>query len=300
MKYQKITLGIIALFFISPFFMPRFARAATQIYFSAPSGTPVGSVFPVKILVDADRIANAYAATIAWSGPIQFVNANDANSLITIWQKNPAVGEDALRGEGHLQIHFEGGALEPFGGASGQLLILNFKAMASGTARFSVIDASVYLADGRGTKITPDKKDATVAIAAAMASSTRTGSNTTSGVDAAQPEIKFLGIVNDPTANGQKLLSFLVGDAGSGVKASYVRYKTWLPWSTWQEVSNPAPLPGNAWAVGLRVEDNAGNMAELAVYDWPALWILMGEIAFAAFIIIAAGFVIRRRKKPHS
>lgn len=85
MKNTKQIMFVVSGLFLA---VPALASAATQIYFQAPS-VPVsaGTVFPVRILLDADQIANAYAVTVAWSGPVQFVNSNNANSIITILAK---------------------------------------------------------------------------------------------------------------------------------------------------------------------------------------------------------------------
>lgn len=292
-----IPLGIFT-FLLSPFL----AFAATQIYFDVPSA-PVspGSTFSVKVLLDADRVANAYSATLHFGGPVAFLRTNNAGSIITLWQKNPITSETA--------VHFEGGSLEPFAGTGGLLLTLDFKATATGTAAFAFSDASLYLADGQGTKVIPSEKKAAVFIAenpGALATSTASSMAAVpaEAADSAPPEIQFLDLVNDPSGGGstsltsgnQKLLSFLVSDAGSGVKDSRVRYRTAAFWSDWQSANNPAVLPGNAWEVDFRVEDNAGNTAERILYDWPALWILVAEAMVVLVALGIAGWWAMKRK----
>jgi hypothetical protein len=296
-KYAKLLILSVALFCVAGK-----ALAATQIYLAVPS-VPIApsSTFSVKILVDADRLANAYSATLHFGGPVELLRTNNANSIIVLWQKNPTVADGAM--------HFEGGSLEPFAGIGGQLLSLDFKATATGTAVFSFSDASIYLADGQGTKIMPDEKKAVVSIAENLVepatSSAPSETTLTGATDVVVPEIQFLAIVNDPssggstwlTASNQKLLSFLVSDASSGVKDSFVRYRTAAFWSDWRLAANPAPLPGNAWEISLRVEDNAGNVVERTLYDWPAFGILAAEATVVVLAFGTAGWWVAKRRK---
>jgi len=274
------------------------AFAATEVYFNAPPSAAVGSVFSVQVLLDADRVANAYSATVDFSGPAKLLRTNNADSIITIWHDNPAISDGTVR--------FGGGSIEPFAGAGGNLLKLDFKALATGTAVFSVSNAKIYLADGQGTEITPAGKDASVIIggaasgsksSAAAAPSAETAAET---ADAVPPEIKFLDFTTDPSGSGQKLLSFWVSDSGSGVADASMRYRTAIFWSGWQSVTNPAPLPGNAWEADFQVRDNAGNSAERVLYDWPALWFLIGEAVLVILVLAAAGAVLRRLKSSRT
>lgn len=272
--------------------MPSLAFAAAQVSFVLPA-VPVttGMSFPVKVLLDTDRVVNAYSVTLRASGPIQIVGTSNAGSLITVWHQDPTVNGN--------QVHFEGGSLAPFAGTGGQLLTINVKAVASGTAAFSADGANVYLADGRGTRLEADNKTATLIIKDQIQEG---GNPQVEGIsinDDAAPEIKFLNIVHDPLLTEKKLLSFLVSDNGSGVKTSSIRYRTGIAFSAWEPTANPATIPNSAWEIQFKTEDNAGNSVEQTVYDWQPLWIIGLEIMGAFIVIIGAVVVLiafRRRK----
>src|SRR5258708_2677723 len=84
------------------------ASAATRMYFDAPASVRPGETFSVAVLLDADRVSNAYSATVDFSGPIQLLRTSNANSIINVWQSNPTASGAAIR--------FEGGSIEPFAG----------------------------------------------------------------------------------------------------------------------------------------------------------------------------------------
>jgi hypothetical protein len=283
---------------------PALALAATTLYFSAPtSSIPVGSSFSVKVLVDTDQPLNAYAIQVglAGNGDVQFLYANNANSIITVWQNTPALSASG-------GISWNGGSLTPFDGTGGELMTLNFTAVATGTATFSFNNSYVYLANGKGTKIVPQTEGASVAISPALegsAASGNGGANLPTGTtpemanlgDTTPPAISYLSLVADPFNAAQKLLAFSVSDTGSGVKEADLRYRSGFFWSGWQVIQNPAPLANAVWEADFRAVDNAGNIAERTLYDWTAFTrFLLAAIIVIVFVIGLVLLFWRRRK----
>ncbi|MGC9968941.1 MAG: cohesin domain-containing protein [Minisyncoccia bacterium] len=252
---------------------PVCAIAATTVRTEAPTGTiTVGSVFPVRVLLNTDEPLNAYSITLNFQGPLNFLNANNANSIIRVWQSNPKMlpGND---------VTIAGGSIAPFKG-SGELLTLNFRAIAAGTARFTFPDARVYLADGKGTAVVPVSRPAQFSVLPGAP-------KTANGAPPGTGGIEFLTLIVDPLNASQKLLGFSVVDSGLGTKSVEMRYRTGIFWTPWGFIQNPAPVPRNAWQIDFRVVDNNGNVTEQFIYDWGVL-----EVPGIVFGLIIVGILV--------
>lgn len=273
------------------------AHAATTVSFGVPAGTvTVGTQFPVTVLLSADQPTNAYSAELGVTGPATLQGTSNAGSIITIWQNNPVPNGNT--------ISFEGGSLSAFQGNAGKLLTLNIVATAPGIIKFAFSGAAVYLANGKGTKLTPGQDPAAVTVVAPSPSAPSQPTSTIvappAESDSVAPEIQFLSIIPDPLNSSHKLLSFLVSDGGSGVAHAAVRYRTSIFWSEWQTVVNPASLPNTAWEVDFLVTDNAGNTAEQVVYDPRSLFVLVAGVCGAAVLVLVCIFLIGRRRRSPS
>lgn len=281
------------------------ATAPAALYFTVPaSPVPSGGTFSVAVMVDASQPLNAYAVLVGYagSGRVTFLGANNAHSIISVWQNLPAAAPAAGAAAG--VISFGGGSLTPFEGKGGELMTLNFAADTTGTVTFSFGLSYVYLANGKGTKVVPQTAQAAVIISAPLEGGVTgivgappTAAGLGNASDTTPPEIAYLAIVADPSVAGQKLLAFRVTDAGSGVRETDMRTRTWGSWSAWQPVQNPAPLAAGVWEVDFRVVDNAGNVSERALYDRAALaWSLAFPAAALVAVIMIAWWFARRRR----
>ncbi len=245
--------------------------ASPFLYFSSPTGDIApGSEFPVRVLIDSDEPLNAYSVSFSYPvDELQVVGFNKSRSIIDVWQ-----GQPTAKGG---RVEFRGGSLSSFRGEGGELLTVSFKALKEGMAELNFTNPAFYLADGKGTKVTPTIKEGAAPLTQAPSS----------GADKTSPEIRFLSLVQDPFNLKQKLLSFDVRDTNSGVKETATRHRSYFSWSDWEPVQNPGgPVPASAWTVDFRATDNAGNVLERRLYDWPALVRSIAEILFA--IIVAA------------
>jgi len=294
-KNNYLVLAISFVVFL--FGLPAFASAATVLHFETPNASIVaGNVFTIKALIDADQPLNAYDLTIAYQGPVTVRAVNDADSIITVWQGQPAA-QDGI-------ITLRGGSISPFSGSGGELATIYVSAEASGAATFSFINSTAYVADGKGTTVTPETIPMTIAIAAAgagAAASPNVGSSSTLaalGVPETTPQILFLGIVRDPSS-GKEILSFLANDAGSGIAGTFVRYRTMFAWGPWQPAINYAIVPSNAWEVGFLVTNNEGVSAERTLYDGTNLVILIGELIGGLLVIACAIAIWIWRRRRH-
>lgn len=274
------------------------AAAAERLYFSAPTQPlGVGSEFPVKLLLDSDQPVNAYVIKFIY--PVQYLeilNFNDSRSIIDIWQGQPVVSAGG-------EVTIKGGSIKPFSGVGGEILTVNFKALAaaSTTLDFEKSNA-LYLANGKGTKVMPQGESLLLTIQTSTPAAVLTQGLPLTPADNLPPEIKFLSIIPDPFNKSQKLLGFLVSDADSGVKETSLRTRSFLWWGDWMPASNPTALPLRVWSVDFRVVDNAGNVTEKIVYDWGAFLKLSGYAAAGILVLLLVAYLVKmpKRQKPET
>jgi hypothetical protein len=126
------------------------AQAAT-LYFSPSSGShTVGSAFSVGVYVSsADQAMNAASGVISFpSDKLEAVSLSKTGSILTLWVQEPSFSNSVGT------VNFEGVLFNPgFTGATGQIITINFRAKAAGTALLNFPSGSVLANDGRGTNI---------------------------------------------------------------------------------------------------------------------------------------------------
>lgn len=190
-----------------------------------------------------------------------------------------------------------GGSLKPFQGTRGEIITINFKVVAEGSALFSFGESSVYLANGKGTKVIPQLKNLEINL--------QSGGEKIEKIreaDSAPPEIKILALTGDPIRPERKILGFLVHDAGSGVKETLVRSRRWLWWSDWQTAINPTALINSVWSIDFRVVDNQGNASEKTIYDWGAFlrYFLPVGAGLLILVLTVALKIVKRGRKSYN
>lgn len=268
--------------------------AVSGLYFDAPSAVGVGSEFSAKVLIDSDQPLNAYALGL-WYPPekLELVAVDTSRSVIDVSQDQPLVFGDG-------RIEWRGGSVAAFAGERGELLTLRLRARESGTVSLLFRNASVYLANGKGTKTVPETKNGDLSIIEEIVPRADPDGNSAAPAeqvvpDAAPPEFTFLSLIPDPFASNRKLLGFVVVDSGSGVEKALVRSRTWLWWGEWQPARNPVALPLAAWSVEIAGYDNAGNASRRIVYDWSAFFRFpFAAIPLLFFITVSAVLVMNR------
>lgn len=124
---------------------------AASLRFSATESYAIGSVLPVKVLVstEASNPLNAVSASISYPvDKLQLQSVSKTSSIISYWVEEPIFSNS------NGTVSFEGLVLNPgWSGVSGQVVTLNFKVIASGTAVLNFSKASVLANDGQGTNI---------------------------------------------------------------------------------------------------------------------------------------------------
>lgn len=278
---KKLSIILLSTFY----FLTSHAIAASRLYFGEAGHMGVGDTFPVKALLDSDEAVNAYSISLKYpSDLLELTGFHDGRSIIQVWKSKP----ELLPGE----VKFSGGSFDVFRGQRGELITLNFKALQEGTTKIIFENSTVYLADGKGTAVSPQLVEAHITITGQSA----IVSGISYASDVALPEIKFFSLAPDPFNQKQKFLTFFVTDVDSGIKSTEIRTMSYVWWSNWSAMGNPAPIPGSVWAVELRAIDNNNNVVNKTIYAWVIIWrfiIITGTAGIGA--IFAAWYILRKR-----
>ena len=272
-------------------FFGRARAISIRIYFNAPEEVAIGQEFPVKLLVDSDQPLNAYA--IGFSYPtenLSLVGFDNSKSIIDIWQDQPTAHKSG-------SVNFSGGSISPWRGVGGNLISVRFRAIKDGTAALRFGNSSFYLANGKGTKVIPQSANLELGVLAAGAAPAPIYEE--AAPDSTPPTIKYLSLIPDPFNSRQKLLSFMVSDAESGIKETLIRTRSFLFWNDWVPARNPMAIPLSVCSVGFKTIDNKDNVSEKTLYNSSAL-LQPAALAIATLFIISLliiGFTVLRIKR---
>ena len=266
--------------------------APPSLYFEAPSpNIAPGSEFPLRVFIDSSSSLNAYSLNLNYSSDLlELIGFDNSRSIINLWQSQPVVSRGG-------SVKIIGGSLEPFQGRGGEIVTINFKAIAEGTATLNFGESEVYLANGKGTKVVPQVQNLKISL-----QSGGTKIEKTREADSAPPEIKILALTGDPFRPERKFLGFLVHDVGSGVKETMVRSRRWLSWSDWQPAINPTAFIKSVWSIDFRVVDNSGNASEKTIYDWGAflLYFLPFGAGLLILVLTVAIKIVKKERKSYN
>jgi hypothetical protein len=254
-----------------------FAESRVYVQEQAPI---IGGGFSVDIRVDTTEPLNAYSVNLQYDPNILSVERIRAtDSIVDVWREQ---GREITSGI----LAFEGASFEEFSGHAGKIATVDFIPRRSDNVTLYFSEAEVYLADGNGTRIVPtsDLWSAFVPMSGSSGSPTK---ETSAKVISAE-------LFADPFQPDQKFLSFEI--EGDNVRDTLIRSRSFLTWTDWESVRNPAPLLASVWSVEVRVVDRAGNIQEVVVYDWP-FFLVWRIIPILLFIITILVFIVSRRRR---
>jgi len=140
------------IFIFACLILPKAARAATLSFSVDSRQISVGDVFVAKLDLDSagEKINVAQAAVHFDSKALEVKNIGTGGSIFNQWASGPSYDNQAGN------ISFTGGTTESFSGSLGNILKIAFYAKQKGqTALSFAADSAIYLADGKGTKISP-------------------------------------------------------------------------------------------------------------------------------------------------
>src|SRR3989344_5565667 len=110
--------------------------AGEKIYFTGPGNAVApGSQVSISVQLDTDISINALDLEVGYpKDTLEFLDFNNENSIIDIWQTKPAILPNG-------NIGFSGGIIKSFSGTKGLI------------GKLSLPKSDIYLADGQGTKM---------------------------------------------------------------------------------------------------------------------------------------------------
>ena len=258
--------------------------AYSELYFQGPEENLImGSEFEVKLLLSTDQPVNAYSINFSYPKEIvELIGFNDAGSIINIWQTQPQV---SLGGD----VSLKGGSTKAHNSGEGLITTINFKALTTGSGEIKFSNSNVYLANGKGTEVTPGLKNLALKV---IEGSGGIPFKEPNAEDNLPPDIDGLSVIEDPLNTDQKLLSFIVKDDESGIEKVNYKTRRWFWWSKSQPALNPTAFSSDIWSINFEVVDNQGNASQQTLYDWS---IFLKRVLPVSIIILGAFLLVINR-----
>lgn len=284
-------------FFSLLLFNLSFAQAA-EIYFADRAGPAhVGDIFVVEAKISslAELINVADGAILFDKNSLEAKELSAGGSIFSLWAQQPDFSNETGR------ISFIGGTPESFQGENGLMLKAIFLAKKEGKSQLAFSDDfSVLLSDGKGTKISPQRRGLTLnIIERPFQISPKDEWRDFIAGDTAPPEFVEAIISRDSRIfEGRYFISFFANDAESGV----LYYEVKEGDRDFARAVSPYVLQdqGLDGLVLVKAVDGAGNESVITAEMAPApapfyksmmFWIIM------TLIIIGALFIKLRKLK---
>lgn len=143
---------------------PLFASAATMSAAPGRTSVSVGDTVNVTVTVSSQGEAlNAISGTLSFpSNLLSVVSVSRASSILTLWVQEPSSSSGTVSWSGLVPN-------PGWSGYSGTVLVIQFRARATGTATFSFVSSAVLANDGQGTNILTGTAPGSLAIGPASA-----------------------------------------------------------------------------------------------------------------------------------
>lgn len=287
MKRFIIVLPIIILFSVCFFASSANAADASIIYFkTTETSFAPGSEFVVGVFVTTDVPINAVRAEIGFSaGLLEWLGSNTAHSIIRIWKDSPRRSEEGI-------LILEGGTSAPFKGRAGELIELYFRVRDDTTqsVQISLRDASLFLADGKGSEVRLGRSFLTIPVSAGLSKKTLPVIS-----DVTPPVVSFFKIIKEPVL-GRSLVIWEGSDSESGIVSEEVSTRSWFLWKPWMTQKSPTGIDAGAWSIRVALTDRTGNHAESVLYRWDVLTVKAGiAVGILILLVFFVMFLIRRR-----
>ena len=144
-------------------FLLPFALQAASLFIAPATGVyKTGATFSVSIFVNtAGTPVNAADGTLSYNPKeLSVVSVTRASSIFNLWTSEPTFSNAAGT------VTFSGGVPTGYTGGQGNVFVVTFRALSSGTARVSLTGASVLAADGKGTNVLTNMSGGTYTLSA--------------------------------------------------------------------------------------------------------------------------------------
>ncbi len=296
-KFSKILIPIIAvaIFLI----LPKAAKAASLSFSLDSKQIYAGDVFVVQLNLESlkEKVNVAEASVHFDSSILEVQDISTGGSIFSMWTRAPIYNNQTG------QIMFTGGTTGSFSGSEGDVLKIIFVAKQKGDASLDfAVDSALYLADGKGTKISPHFNNGLVSVLGRPQNynSTNPWDSLLAG-DKTPPKNLIVVLGKDPSVFDNKyFISFSATDSESGI--SYYAVKEGQ--SDFVQTESPYVLKDQTLAskVSVKAVDKAGNVttanANLSLQGGGTNYIIWIIIAVIILILgLAWKFKIRRNQK---
>jgi hypothetical protein len=138
------------------------AKASTEVYFqNSTMEISKGDTFSVNLKISSsDKVVNVVDGTLNYDKEkLSIAKVKTDNSLFSLWTQKPKINNEI--GE----LSFTGGIPNGFKGKDGQILEIVFLAKGEGSTTIGFKDIfSVFINDGKGTRINPWLKPMSLSI----------------------------------------------------------------------------------------------------------------------------------------
>lgn len=145
-KIIKISRALIAIVLFAIF--PSSIYAANLLVSPSTGSYTVGDRVAVKVVVSSDKPFNAVSGVLSFPANFSVDSVSKIGSVLDFWVTEPIISRS------NNTIKFEGVALGGFNGASGNILVVNLRAVKAGSGTFSFQSGQILANDGEGTDIT--------------------------------------------------------------------------------------------------------------------------------------------------
>lgn len=275
--------------------LPKAALAASLSFSVGSQTIHSGDVFEVQLNLDTQKQKiNVLDSSIYFDANLlQVDDISTGGSIFNFWTRQPIYNNQAGK------IVFTGGTSQSFSGSSGNVLTIVFSAKDSGQAPISLgVDSAVFLADGKGTKLSPHLNNQLVSISESPQNYSPVNQwDNVLAEDKTPPHNLNITLGKDPAIFGGKyFISFSAVDDGSGINYYAVKegagdfVQTESPY-----VLNDQSLSG---VITVKAVDKAGNFvtANLALNQgWFAshykFWIIIALVIVLINLIWATAFL---------
>ncbi len=156
-KIIKISRALIAIVLFAIF--PSSIYAANLLVSPSTGSYTVGDRVAVKVVVSSDKPFNAVSGVLSFPSNFSVDSVSKIGSVLDFWVTEPIISRS------NNTIKFEGVALGGFNGASGNILVVNLRAIKAGSGTFSFQSGQILANDGEGTDITGYLNTSTFSVA---------------------------------------------------------------------------------------------------------------------------------------
>jgi len=267
-----------------------------RVYFqSVGLDKQAAGIFAVNIYVDSAVEVNAYEIDFKFPEEfLTYIRANTAKSIINVMP-------EGIFADSTGRVYIRGGSTKAFSGQGGLLASLYFKPIKTGSGTIGFVSATLHVADGKGTALTPVAYQSDLSITGLASVSENlinipSGDGSDEGTDQGlvsfdnlAPKITLLRLEKNPFDEAEWLLIFDATDAESGVSHYLAREKQWFIYGEYRRAeSNVYSVTPGAWAVELTAVDNFGNEASQTIYRFGSLGVKVG---FLVLLLLGLWFL---------